>query len=121
MAFVPAAKLLDAARPLSDDQRNRLASMSDCEKQMHGFLLTTVNIIYRMPDARSVLNTFVFQAYDMAPDFPVLFDFIAFWDRSIEAPLHGVVFAGRSRDVMPSDWRNGRGVWKVGGVAGTSF
>ncbi len=39
-------------------------------KQLVGFGLTTANILYRMPDHPTVLQTYVWQAYDLEPLFP---------------------------------------------------
>lgn len=104
---------IDAGRPLPEALRTRLAGMSDCEKQMKGFGLTTAEFVYHLPDAPSVLNTFVWQAYDLLPDFPVLFDFIHFWQRDIEGPLRAVVFSHRARSVAPTDWRHVTGILEI--------
>lgn len=106
---------IDAVRPLSSEMRARLDEMSDLEKQMKGFALTTAEFIYHLPDAPSVLNTFVWQKYDIRPDFPVLFDFIHFWKREIEAPLNAVVFAHCARDVHPNDWRHAKAIYEIRG------
>ncbi|MBL4557872.1 MAG: aspartate-semialdehyde dehydrogenase, partial [Rhodobacteraceae bacterium] len=45
---------------------------------LRGYGLTTAEMFYRMPDYRNVLNSFTWQDYDLAPDYPRLFDFIAF-------------------------------------------
>lgn len=43
---------------------------SDLERQLSGYGLTTAHILYRIPDFESVLQTYVWQDYDLAPDFP---------------------------------------------------
>lgn len=48
-----------------------------------GYGLTTSEINYFMPDHPSLVQIFAWQEYDAAPDFPVLFDFLAFWMREI--------------------------------------
>jgi uncharacterized protein Usg len=65
----------------------------DFERQLMGYSLATAEILYRMPDARSLLQTFVWQDYDMAPDFPRLRKFLDFWDRELEGPIHSVRLA----------------------------
>lgn len=55
-----------------------------------GFGLTTARIIYRMPDHLDLLQVFVWQHYDLAPEFPELARFLSFWQREIEGPLHSV-------------------------------
>ncbi|MEE8275240.1 MAG: Usg family protein, partial [Alphaproteobacteria bacterium] len=46
--------------------------MSDLEFQLQGYRLTTAEIIYHLPDHPGVLQSFVWQALDMAPRYPVL-------------------------------------------------
>ena len=60
------------------------------EKQLQGFSLTTAEILYRLPDHPMLLQSYVWQDYDQAPEFPVLERFLAFWRREIEGPLHSV-------------------------------
>ncbi len=64
-------------------------------KQLVGFGLTTANILYRMPDHPTVLQTYVWQAYDLEPLFPELRKFLEFWARELEGPLHSVQIAHR--------------------------
>ncbi|AHM04966.1 Usg protein [Roseibacterium elongatum DSM 19469] len=72
---------------------------------LKGYGLTTAEMVYRMPDYRNVLNTFVWQDYDLAPDYPKLFDFIEFWQESLDGPLHSVRFVHRQM-IGPGEWRN---------------
>jgi uncharacterized protein Usg len=78
---------------------------SETELLLKGYGLTTAELYYRMPDFRNVLNTFVWQDYDIAPDHPKLFQFIDFWKAEIEGPLHSVRFTHRKM-VAPGEWRN---------------
>ncbi|AWD20758.1 usg protein [Pseudogemmobacter blasticus] len=78
---------------------------SETELMLKGYGLTTAEIYYRMPDYRSVINTFVWQAYDLAPDYPELFRFIEFWQQSLDGPLHSVRFTHRKL-ISPGDWRH---------------
>src|SRR3546814_9389849 len=41
--------------------------------------------------------------YDLAPDFPVLFEFLDHWRREIEAALHSVRIA-HDRLIRPTEW-----------------
>ena len=52
--------------------------------------LITAHILYGMPDCPSVLQTFVWQTYDMAPEFPELRRFLDFWQRELDGPLRSV-------------------------------
>ena len=72
---------------------------------MKGYGLTTAEFFYRMPDYRNVLNSFVWQDYDLAPDHPRLFKFIEFWQDEIEGPLHSVRFTHRTM-LASGEWRN---------------
>ena len=55
--------------------------------------LTTVKVIYYLPDYDHILQEFVFQQYDVVPEYPRLNKFIKFWRRNIEARIHSVDFA----------------------------
>ncbi len=62
----------------------------DFIRQLQGYGLTTAEILYRMPDHPGLLQTFVWQEYDLAPRFPQLIKFLDFWKRELEGPLHSV-------------------------------
>jgi uncharacterized protein Usg len=85
---------------------------SEAELMLKGYGLTTAEIFYRMPDYRSVLNTFVWQDYDLAPDYPRLFEFIEFWQTRIEGPLHSVRFTHRTL-IGPAEWRQVKGEFQL--------
>lgn len=86
--------------------------VSDTELMLKGYGLTTAEFFYRMPDYRNVLNSFVSQDYDLAPDHPRLFKFIAFWQAEIEGPLHSVRFTHRKM-ISPGEWRNVVGEFRL--------
>jgi uncharacterized protein Usg len=65
----------------------------DFRKQIEGYGLTTAHILYRLPDYKNILQTYVWQQYDLSPDFPSLQKFLTFWTREIEGPLHSVRIA----------------------------
>lgn len=65
----------------------------DFHKQIAGYGLTTANILYRRPDHLWLLQTYVWQDYDVAPDFPELNGFLRFWGEKLEGPLHSVTVA----------------------------
>ena len=77
---------------------------SDTELMLKGYGLTTAELYYRMPDYRNVLNSFIWQLYDLAPDYPKLFQFIEFWQEQIDGPLHSVRFTHRKL-IGPGEWR----------------
>ena len=81
----------------------------DFIRQLEGYGLTTATILYGMPDHPSVLQSFVWQQYDLAPRFPVLIKFLDFWRRELEGPLHSVQVA-HSGLIRPAELRAVNGV-----------
>jgi uncharacterized protein Usg len=67
--------------------------MSNLHLQLRDYRLTTAEIIYRLPDHPNLLQSFVWQNLDIAPNFPVLQRFLAFWEGNIEGRLHSVKVA----------------------------
>jgi uncharacterized protein Usg len=57
------------------------------------YRLTTAEIVYRLPDHPEILQSYIWQAMDMAPDYPELQKFLAFWRRELEGKLHSVRIA----------------------------
>ena len=76
----------------------------DFRKQVLGYGLTTAQILYRMPDHKSLLQTYVWQNYDLFPKFPVLSKFLAFWQRELEGPLFSVTVS-HAKLIKPSDFQ----------------
>ena len=74
----------------------------DFRRQMEGYGLTTAHILYRLPDHPLLLQTYVWQDYDLFPDFPTLQKFLTFWQRSLEGVLYSVTVA-HSRLVVPAE------------------
>ena len=73
------------------------------ELALKGYHLATAEIIYRRPDYRSLLQTFVWQDLDLAPYFPVLRRFLDFWHRNLDGDLHSVRVAGATLVAPPED------------------
>ena len=67
--------------------------MSDFGKMLKDYRLTTAEILYRLPDHPVLLQSYVWQDLDIAPKFPVLNKFLAFWEKEIEGKLHSVKVA----------------------------
>ena len=84
----------------------------ETELMLKGYGLTTAEMFYRMPDYRNVLNSFVWQDYDLAPDYPQLFHFIEYWQDQMDGPLHSVRFTHR-KWIGPGEWRNVVGEFRV--------
>lgn len=64
-------------------------------KQLDSYRLTTAEILYHMPDHPDLLQSYIWQEYDMAPKFPVLKKFLDFWAREIDGKLHSVNIASK--------------------------
>ena len=62
-------------------------------QQLAGFSLTTAEILYRMPDHPSLLQTYIWQDYDEHPRFPRLKEFLDFWTINLDGPLYKVTVA----------------------------
>ncbi|HWW47574.1 MAG TPA: usg protein [Xanthobacteraceae bacterium] len=82
---------------------NRSVS-ADFTAQMSGYGLTTAEILYRRPDRPWLLQTYVWQNYDLFPKFPELHSFLEFWERSLDGPLVAVTVA-HSRLIRPAELR----------------
>ncbi|MDW3204170.1 MAG: usg protein [Alphaproteobacteria bacterium] len=72
--------------------------------QMKGYRLSTAEILYHMPDHPGLLQSFIWQHYDIAPKYPELHRFLDFWVENIDGPLHSVRVA-RYDLVTPGDTR----------------
>ena len=59
-------------------------------RQLNGYRLTTAEILYHLPDYPALLQSFVWQQLDIAPEYPVLRRFLDFWSHNIEGKLHSV-------------------------------
>jgi uncharacterized protein Usg len=86
--------------------------LSDLERQLHGYGLTTAHILYRIPDFESVLQTYVWQDYDLAPDFPEMHRFLEFWETKLDGPLHSVRYT-HQRLIGLNEWRQVSGEFKL--------
>jgi len=65
-------------------------AQGDLARQLGGYRLTTAEILYHLPDHPTLLQTYVWQALDIAPRYPVLGRFLEFWRRNLEGRLHSV-------------------------------
>jgi uncharacterized protein Usg len=74
--------------------------------QLKDYRLTTAEIIYRMPDHRNILQTYVWQEMDLAPIFPALKRFLDFWEKTLEGPIHSVRIGAGAHLITPPRWRH---------------
>jgi uncharacterized protein Usg len=84
--------------PRSPDTDQKKSSLTNTTRrsdpafleQLRGFSLTTAEILYRMPDHPALLQSFVWQDYDLSPRFPKLRGFLDFWSRNLDGPLYRI-------------------------------
>ena len=67
--------------------------MSEIEKQFNNYRLTTAEILYHLPDHPALLQSYLWQDYDIAPRFPMLHKFLDFWSHNLDGKLHSVKVA----------------------------
>jgi uncharacterized protein Usg len=87
-------------------------SSDNFRKQLAGYGLTTANILYRRPDHLWLLQSYIWQAYDLFPNFPELHRFLDFWRRRLDGPLHSVTVA-HSRLIKPAEIRAVDGILRL--------
>lgn len=85
---------------------------TDFIKQLSGYGLTTAHILYRLPDYPRFLQTYVWQDYDLAPEFPVLNGFLSFWRERLEGPVHSVQVA-HARLLRPAELKLREGEFRL--------
>ena len=78
--------------------------MTEIERQLRGYRLTTVDVLYHLPDHPGLLQSFLWQALDLAPRFPVLRRFLDYWTRNLDGKLHSVRVA-QTALVKPAEFR----------------
>jgi len=80
--------------------------------QLNHFRLTTAHILYHLPDHPGLLQSFVWQDYDLAPKFPSLRRFLDFWASNLDGKLHSVEVAS-SELLQAPQWRNAQDLLTV--------
>jgi len=76
----------------------------DFADALAGYSLTTAEILYRLPDYPSLLQSYVWQDYDLHPTFPRLKEFLEFWASNLEGDLFRVRIAS-ARLLTPREVR----------------
>ena len=74
------------------------------QSMLKGFSLTTAEILYHLPDYPALLQTFIWQDYDLAPKFPKLIKFLDFWSANLDGKLAQVRVANKSL-ITPAEMR----------------
>jgi uncharacterized protein Usg len=73
--------------------------------QLNDYRLTTAQILYHLPDHPDLLQTFLWQDYDLAPRYPTLRKFLDFWRSNLDGRLHSVQVASAEL-IGPPQWRH---------------
>ncbi len=86
---------------------NRLSRRDDRSTLMfaEGYRLATAEILYRMPDYPALLQSYVWQDYDLPPSFPALTKFLRFWRDNLDGELHSVRVTS-AKLLSPGRWRS---------------
>ncbi len=72
--------------------------------QLKGYCLTTAEILYHLPDHPALLQSFIWQDYDMAPRFPRLLKFLEFWNGNLDGKVNRVRVCHK-RLIDPAEFR----------------
>lgn len=71
-------------------------SETDFSRMLKGYSLTTAEILYHLPDHPSLLQTYIWQDYDLHPKFPKLRSFLDFWEANLDGKLYKVSVSHRN-------------------------
>jgi uncharacterized protein Usg len=82
---------------------SHVRNVSEFQKMLDGYRLVTAEILYRMPDHPGLVQTFIWQEYDLEPRYPALTKFLDFWERNLDGALHSIRFATK-RVISPSEF-----------------
>ncbi len=82
-----------------------MRQVSELKKLIEGYRLVTAEILYRMPDHPKLLQSYIWQDYDLEPKYPALSKFLDFWGRELDGPIHSVR-VGTRRVIHPSEFVN---------------
>ncbi len=76
------------------------------------FSLTTAEILYRLPDHPALIQTYIWQDYDLSPRFPQLKKFLEFWQRNLHGALYQVR-VGHAGLISPAEIKLVSGDYKL--------
>jgi uncharacterized protein Usg len=79
--------------------------MSAFSLQLRDYRLVTAEILYHLPDHPGLLQSYVWQDYDLAPRLPILHKFLDFWSHNLDGKLHSVKIA-KADIITPGKWRH---------------
>ena len=78
--------------------------MADLSIQLNQRVLTTAEILYYFPDYPDLLQQYLWQDYDRAPEFPSLKKFLHFWEHNLDGRLHSIRVTNAGL-IVPSEWK----------------
>jgi uncharacterized protein Usg len=104
--------LMISKATVPQDTASHGAVSEDFKRQLAGYGLTTAEILYRRPDHRWLLQSYVWQNYDLFPKFPALQDFLSFWQDKLEGPLVSVTVA-HSKLIKPAELKAIDGLFRL--------
>ena len=78
--------------------------MASLNLQLRDYRLTVAEILYHMPDHPGLLQSYIWQDMDIAPRYPVLRKFLAFWERELDGKIHSVQVAS-NKLITPAKYR----------------
>jgi uncharacterized protein Usg len=77
---------------------------SELSALLKGYSLTTAEILYHLPDHPALLQSYIWQDYDLHPRFPKLKGFLDFWSTKLDGKLFKVTIA-HSKLISPAEVR----------------
>ena len=81
--------------------------MATLKTQLDGYRLTTAEITYYLPDRPILLQTYLWQEYDLAPRFPRLHEFLEFWEPKWPSDATKPAAFRRRLHRFNAEWREG--------------
>ncbi|MCP5364566.1 MAG: Usg family protein [Hyphomicrobiales bacterium] len=86
--------------------------MLQLNSKLLAYSLTTAEITYHLPDYPGLLQNFIWQNFDVAPDFPQLKRFLNFWQGNLDGKVHSVVVSAASL-IRPAELRFANGAFSL--------
>lgn len=85
---------------------------SALSRQLGDYRLVTAEILYHLPDHPSLLQSYIWQDYDLAPRLPILHKFLDFWSHNLEGKLHSIKVA-RAEIITTGRWHNAEALLNI--------
>ena len=84
----------------------------DFTRQLKGYSLTTAEILYRFPDHPALLQTYIWQEYDLHPRFPRLNKFLDYWAKNLDGALCSIRVMHKGL-ITPREFRIAAGDYRL--------